>query len=70
MLYIVSGIKPWVDTSRHLCRPLSQFVMFVKAALLEVNWVQLGISRIWPMFTTRNDTFTSRKPNLRILEDA
>ena len=66
---IVSGIKPRLDTGRHLCCPLSQFVTFERAAVLEVYWVQLRISRIWLMFTTRNDTSTSRKLNLGILED-
>lgn len=70
MLYVVSGINPRLDTSRHLCGPLSQFVMFDRAAGLEVNWVPLRISQNWPVFTTRNDTFTSRKPNLGFLKDA
>lgn len=32
--------SPRLDTGRHLFGPLSQFVIFDTAVILEVNWVQ------------------------------
>ena len=62
--------SPRLDISRRLPGPLSQFVIFDTAVILEVNWVQSRISQILPMLTTRNDTLISRKLNLSILENA